>query len=156
MDDKKFMTEAIAVAREGMQAGQSPFGAVIVKDNQIVARAHNVVWQTTDPTAHAEVNAIRIATKKLGTIDLTGCVIYSTTEPCPMCFSAIHWAKIDKVVFGARIEDAQQAGFNELQLSNEQMKDIGKSTVKIQAEFMREQCARLFADWKISANAKVY
>src|SRR5207237_7695379 len=93
--------------------------------------AHNVVWQTTDITAHAEVNAIRLACRKLGTIDLSGCRIYSTAEPCPMCFAASHWARLDHIYFGAMIGDANAVGFSELSISNEQMKKLGGSRIGV-------------------------
>ena len=116
--DEGYMRLAIQKAREGVAAGQTPFGACIVTaGGEVAACEHNVVWRTTDITAHGEVNAIRVACRSLGTIDLSGCTIYSTTEPCPMCFSAIHWAKIAGIVFGASISDAQAAGFNELAIS---------------------------------------
>jgi tRNA(Arg) A34 adenosine deaminase TadA len=114
MTDRKAMEIAIKEALAGVGQGQSPFGCAIVKGGRLVASAHNTVWQTCDATAHAEVNAIRKACRKLGSIDLSGCVLYTTCEPCPMCYSAAHWARVPKVIFGARIRDAQAAGFNEL------------------------------------------
>jgi len=156
MVEEKFMRLAIEKAREGMKKGQSPFGASIVKNGEVISCVHNVVWLTTDITAHAEVHAIREACKKLGVIDLTGCVIYSTCEPCPMCFSAIHWANISKIVFGARIVDAQDGGFSELTIPNEEMKRLGGSPVEIVAEFMRKENAALFAEWHKLENKRVY
>ena len=103
MTDEDFMRLAIEKTREGIAAGQSPFGSAIVKNGEVVAVTHNTVWKTTDPTAHAEVNCIRRAAASLGTIELAGCTLYSTCEPCPMCLAASHWAKIDRVVFGATI-----------------------------------------------------
>ncbi len=147
MDDEKFMAAAIDAATEGVEAGQTPFGACIVRDGEIITAAHNAVWSDTDITAHAEVQAIRAACRKLNTIDLTGCVIYSTCEPCPMCFAACHWAKISKIVFGARIADAEKAGFSELAISNEQMKTLGRSGVKIAGDFLRNECIKLFETW---------
>ena len=107
---KNFMSLAIAKARDGIAAGQSPFGAIIVRGHDVVAVTHNTVWLDTDPTAHAEVNCIRSAAKALKLIDLSGCEMYSTCEPCPMCLAAIHWSKIDRVVYGATIADAAAAG----------------------------------------------
>ena len=86
--DERFMRLAIARAHEGVASGQSPFGACVVKDGAVVSCEHNVVWRTTDITAHAEIHAIRVACARLQSIELPGCVIYSTCEPCPMCFSA--------------------------------------------------------------------
>lgn len=147
MNDEQLMQQAIDVAREGLAAGQTPFGAVIARDGEVVATAHNCVWGECDPTAHAEVRVIRRACKALGTIDLSGCEIYSTCEPCPMCFTAIHWARLDKVIYGAAIDDAERAGFNELRVSNEQMKTLGGSSVEIVAGFLRRQCVELFNAW---------
>jgi len=155
-NDEKYMRMAIDKAREGVMNGQTPFGACIVKDERVVACVHNVVWKTTDITAHAEVHAIREACKELGTVDLSGCVIYSTCEPCPMCFSAIHWARISKIVYGASIADAEQAGFNELHLSNVQMKEIGGSPVGIVGGLLREENVKLFEVFSNLKDKKIY
>ena len=154
--DKQFMKLAIEKAGEGVKEGGSPFGACIVKDGKVVTCVHNVVWQTTDSTAHAEVNAIRQACKKLNTIDLSSCTIYSTTEPCPMCFSACHWAMISKIIFGASIEDAKLAGFNELTISNEKMKSWGMSNLEIVRGFLREENLELFKMWLASTKMMAY
>ena len=151
------MRMAIDKAREGIRAGQTPFGACIVSaDGNVIACGHNVVWATTDITAHGEVNTIRAACKALGSIDLSGTVIYSTTEPCPMCFSAIHWAKISRIVFGASIADARAAGFNELVIANTLMKDKGRSSVEVDGGCLREACRALFQEWKDSGMARAY
>ncbi len=155
-DDLQFMKVAIAKADEGIRRGQTPFGSCIVKGGNIVCAEHNVVWATTDITAHAEVNAIRKACSALSTIDLTGCTLYSSCEPCPMCFSAIHWANFDRVVFGARIADAQRAGFNELTISAEQMKSIGQSRVELTADVCRSEAAELFQRWLARQDRRVY
>ncbi len=155
-DDLQFMKVAIAKADEGIRRGQTPFGSCIVKGGNIVCAEHNVVWATTDITAHAEVNAIRKACSALSTIDLTGCTLYSSCEPCPMCFSAIHWANFDRVVFGARIADAQRAGFNELTISAEQMKSIGQSRVELTADVCRSEAAELFERWLARQDRRVY
>lgn len=147
-NDEIFMRAAINVTRTGMAHGQSPFGAVIVKGTKIIAKAHNTVWADEDSTAHAEVNAIRQACKNLNTIDLSGCAIYSTTEPCPMCFSAIHWARIGKIVYGASIADARNAGFHELEISDAQMNKLGRSKIKIEKSVLKDECVALFKEWK--------
>ena len=155
--DEQFMNLAIARTRDGIKAGQTPFGACIVDaEGQVIACEHNVVWETTDITAHGEVNTIRKACLELSTIDLTGCTIYSTTEPCPMCFSAIHWAKIRRIVYGASIADAEEAGFNELTLPNDLMKREGKSPVEVESDCLREECVALFQEWKDAGQAKLY
>lgn len=156
MSDEKFMREAIAVATDGIEAGQTPFGACIVRDGRIITTAHNAVWGDTDITAHAEIRAIRDACRKLNTVDLSGCVIYSTCEPCPMCFAACHWARIFRIVFGARIEDAQKAGFSELAVSNEQMKTLGGSGVEIVGDFLRDECVGLFETWSARQDKRAY
>ncbi|MCK4624441.1 MAG: nucleoside deaminase [Phycisphaerae bacterium] len=156
MDDERFMTAAIKIATEGIEAGQTPFGACIVRDGQIIAVAHNAVWSKTDITAHAEIQAIRAACRKLDTVDLAGCVIYSTCEPCPMCFAACHWARISKIVFGARIADAEKAGFSELTISNEQMKTLGRSSIEITGDFLRDECVKLFESWAERKNSRPY
>ena len=155
-ENKLFMQKAIEIAKIGIKKGQTPFGACIVKNGKIISCCHNIVWSTTDITAHAEINAIRQACKKLKTIDLSGCEIYSTTEPCPMCFSAIHWARIGRIVFGTSISDAKKAGFNELQISNNSMKKIGSSNIKIIGGLVKKECLPLFKLWKSQKNRRAY
>lgn len=154
--DQKFMRQAIEKARDGISQGETPFGACIAKNGDVIACEHNVVWEATDITAHAEVHAIRVACHKLNAIHLTGCTIYATCEPCPMCFSACHWARLKKIVFGASITDAGEAGFNELSITNDEMKQHGKSPLIIEAGFMRDECVELFRIWKKRPDWKVY
>ncbi len=155
--DEHFMRLAIDKACAGIELGQTPFGACIVAaDGNVIACDHNVVWATTDITAHGEVNTIRRACRALGAVDLSGCTIYSTTEPCPMCFAAIHWARIGRIVFGASIADARAAGFNELVISNTVMKEAGQSPVVVEGGCLREACVALFGEWRRSGRAKVY
>ena len=108
-----FMRQAIALAVENVENGGGPFGAVIVKDGVVVATGVNRVVPDNDPTAHAEVNAIRAACVKLGTFDLSGCVIYTSCEPCPMCLGAIYWAHLDKIYYGATQFDAAAVDFDD-------------------------------------------
>ncbi len=150
------MEMAVGKAREGVEGGQSPFGAVVVKDGKVVASAHNTVWRDCDPTAHAEVNAIRQASRALGSIDLSGTVMYTTCEPCPMCLTAIHWAKIDRVVFGATIADADGAGFSELTIAATEMVRLGGSPLKVESGLMQQECAELFRYWASQAKGKSY
>jgi tRNA(Arg) A34 adenosine deaminase TadA len=150
------MLQAIAKAVEGIAAGQSPFGAVIVRDGTIVAATHNTVWRDGDPTAHAEVNCIRAAAAALGSIDLSGCTIYSTCEPCPMCLAAIHWSKLDRVIFGATIADAAGAGFREMQVDARILAQMGHSPLLIESGLLREECARLFAQWREAGLCDAY
>lgn len=156
MSDEKFMRMAIEKAIEGVNKGQTPFGACIVKDGEVVSCVHNIVWDSTDITAHAEIHAIREACQQLKTVDLSGCVLYSTCEPCPMCFSASHWARIEKIIFGTRIEDAKEIGFNELTISGEQMKRLGNSPMEIVGDFLREESKEVFKTWLKLQNKTAY
>jgi guanine deaminase len=145
---KDFMKEAIKEAYYGMRHNHGgPFGAVVVCKGKIVSRAHNCVLKTNDPTAHAEVNAIRKASRKLKRYNLSGCEIYTTAEPCPMCFSAIHWARIKKIYFGASIADAKKAGFNELEISAKDMKKHGKSKVELREKVLCKECTLPFKEY---------
>ncbi|MGZ5423433.1 MAG: nucleoside deaminase [Candidatus Aminicenantales bacterium] len=154
--ERRFMDRAIREARKNfVRPDGGPFGACIVKDGRIVATARNTVLRN-DATCHAEVNAIRKASKRFGTFDLTGCEIYSTTEPCPMCFGAIHWARIVTVYSGAGIRDAAKAGFHELRISNAQMKALGRSKIRLVPGFMRAECLELFESWLILPGRKLY
>ena len=150
------MTLAMDACRRGVEAGQTPFGACIVRDGRVVASAHNRVWLDTDSTAHAEVCCIRQACIAVGAIDLAGCVIYSTTEPCPMCFGAIHWAKIARIVYGAAIADARDFGFSELDISNRWLKELAGSPVDIVDGVMRDEAVQLFRDWRSRVDHRVY
>ncbi|KGI60789.1 guanine deaminase [Prevotella sp. DNF00663] len=113
MSDKELMRKAIALSINSVKNGGGPFGAVIAKDGEIIAEASNSVTIDHDPTAHAEVNAIRQATAKLGTFDLTGCDIYTSCEPCPMCLGAIYWAHIDRIFYANNRKDAARIGFDD-------------------------------------------
>ena len=153
---KKYMGMAVSKARENlvkMEGG--PFGACIVKGDRVIAVARNTVLKN-DATCHAEINAIRLASKKLKTYDLSGSVIYSTTEPCPMCFSAIHWAKINSIIYGNNIADAKRIGFDELCISNVSMKKQGRAKIKIIGGVLRSDCNRLFCDWSALSNKQLY
>jgi guanine deaminase len=145
-----FMAIAIAEARRGIRSGDGgPFGAVVVRDGVVVARAHNQVVRANDPTAHAEMQAIRAACRTLGTFDLSGCTIYTTCEPCPMCFAAIHWARIDGVVYGASRADAAAVGFDDAAiydvLAAERSPAFG-----ISAGVEAEACRAVMAAWSLS------
>ena len=156
MTDESFMLIALKKALEGVAAGQSPFGAILVQGDQVVAAEHNTVWRDCDPTAHAEVNAIRRAASQLRTIGLSGCVMYTTCEPCPMCLSALHWAKIDRAVYGATIADATAAGFSELMVPAKELARLGKSSLVVEGGVLADDCRRLFERWRKSAEAKAY
>ena len=143
------MVLAIKSALEGIKRGEGgPFGAAIVRNGVVLAVAHNTVLRDKDPTAHAEINAIRLAAKKLGTYDLSGAEIYSTTEPCPMCFGAIHWARISRLYYGTSIEDVAALGFNELRLPVLKIKELTGVPVEIIPNYKRDKCLELLEAWK--------
>ncbi|MCD4814297.1 nucleoside deaminase [bacterium] len=150
------MQQAIKSAIAGIEKGQTPFGACIVKDGVVLARSHNKVWKNKDITAHAEVEVIRKVCKKLQTVHLPGTTIYSTCEPCPMCFSACHWAGISRIVYGAGIADAEKSGFRELRISNSKMLALSGSPMKITKHILRDACVDLFDRWRRSAKSQTY
>ncbi len=160
LNHKKYMLEAIKIAEKGIKKGQTPFGAVIVdkKTGEIIAKAHNTVIKDNNPTAHAEINAIKKAGKKLSSYKFKDLVIYSTCEPCPMCFSAIHWSGIEEVYFGATIEDSKSIGFNEIMLHNTEMKKYSRRSIKIKVheKFMGEECKLMMKSWKKNNEKRLY
>ena len=154
--DDKFMRLAIEKARQGVRKGQTPFGACIVKGNKVIACCHNLVWKNTDITAHAEITAIRLACKRLKKVDLSGCVIYSTCEPCPMCFAACHWARISRIVFGCAIKDAEKYGFNELRVSNLKLRQLAKIKISLTPSISVKENIKLFDFWQKQARPRAY
>lgn len=143
-----WMRAAIVEARRNLaRPDGGPFGACVVRGEELIAVARNRVLARRDPTCHAEVDAIRLAARRLGTYDLSDCVIYATTEPCPMCFAAVHWARIGTVVSGTRIADVARLGFRELTISNRRMRSLGGGCVTLVAGFLREECLELLGDW---------
>ena len=155
--DAAGMRAAITAARQNLRRPDGgPFGACILKDGRVLAVARNTVLARRDPTCHAEIGAIRLAARRLGTHDLSGCRICSTTEPCPMCFAAIHWAGIDAVVYGTRIADVARLGFRELTISNRAMKRIGGSAVRIVPGVLRVECRELLRDWERWHRGRIY
>lgn len=157
MELVNFMDEAIKEAEVGIKYNEGgPFGAVIVKGGKIVARGHNMVLLTNDPTAHAEIVAIRKASEKLKNFDLKGCQLYATCEPCPMCLSAIFWSRIDTIYFGCSKEDAAKIGFDD-KLFYEMLQDpeLMKRYLK-EEQLKRENCIKIFNDWQQKADKKMY
>ncbi len=155
MDDI-FMKLAIERAHEGIRKGQTPFGACIVKDRNVLVTAYNTVWKDMDITAHAEINAIREACRKLKDVSLSGCTIYTTCEPCSMCFSACHWARIKRIVYGASIEDSKKFGFNEIMLPNLVIREFERDGIEITRDHLREECLNLFKIWSRRRDKRVY
>lgn len=156
MTDEELMRLAVAATRRGIADGQTPFGAVVARGGLVVASAHNTVWRDTDPTAHAEINALREAASALATIDLAGCVLYSTCEPCPMCLAAIHWAHVDRVAFGASIADAAEAGFREMPVPAATLAAMGDSRLAVEGGLLADECAALFDEWKKAGRGGTY
>ncbi len=147
-DDKKFMRRAIKLAREGMESGSGgPFGCVIAKDGQIVGEGLNQVTSTNDPTAHAEVVAIRDACKNLNSFQLEGCVVYTSCEPCPMCLGAIYWARPEQIFMACNRDDAANAGFDDAFIYDELCsKDFEQRKVPIFSIF-RDEGRVVFQEW---------
>ncbi|MCX7862391.1 MAG: nucleoside deaminase [Bacteroidales bacterium] len=142
-----YMRQAIALSDENVDKGGGPFGAVIVKDGKIIAKAGNSVTLTNDPTAHAEVNAIRLAAKSLGTFDLSGCEIYTSCEPCPMCLGAIYWARIDKVYYANTKDDARNINFDDAFIYDEIMQPL-QLRKKTFIQLLRNEAIKVFEKWQ--------
>ena len=149
------MREAIGLSVKNIDENGGPFGAVIVKDGEIIARGVNRVTSNNDPTAHAEVNAIREASKKLGTYDLSGCEIYSSCEPCPMCLGAIYWARIDKLFFANTKQDAKDIEFDDSFIYEEFDLPIEKRKIPTR-QILREEALVAFNKWKEKADKIEY
>jgi len=156
MEPSDLMRLAIEKCRKGIAAGQSPFGCAIARGDRVLSCSHNTVVLTTDITAHAEVNAIREACREIGDIFLDHSIVATTCEPCPMCMSALHWARVETVYYGATIADADEAGFNELQLPAAELLRIGGSKLKLVPQVLPAECRELFAEWKANPKRKVY
>lgn len=142
------MRRAIDVCRDGLRSGQAPFGAVVVRNGDELAAAHNSVSRDIDPTAHAEVNALRAAARALGTTTLDGCTLVSTCEPCPMCLAAAYWAGVEAVVFGASIRDAEAAGFDQIRISAAMLSHAGARPMTVEGGRLRDDCLALFREGK--------
>jgi guanine deaminase len=153
---KNFMLQAIELAKNGMLAGNGgPFGCVIVKDGQVVGQGSNMVLKTKDPTAHAEVVAIREACKNLDNFQLDGCEVYTSCEPCPMCLGAIFWARPAKVYFACTKEDAANAGFDDDFIYQEiEIKPEQRQIPMI--SFLREESLKAFELWKEKGDKTLY
>ena len=145
-DKKKFMAKAIELSINSVNTIGGPFGSVIVKDNKIIAEGSNKVTFLNDPTAHGEVVAIREACKKLKTFDLSGCEIYTSCEPCPMCLSAIYWSRLDKIYYANTREDAKNIDFDDSFIYLEIPKKIGDRKIKM-IQMLRDDALKAFEIW---------
>lgn len=154
--DEKFMREAIALAgKNARSVTGGPFGAIIVKGGEVISAASNSVTPDKDPTAHAEVNAIREACRKLDTFDLSGCTLYSSCEPCPMCLSAAYWAKVDKIYFAGSRVNAEEAGFSDAFIYDEFTKPISERSIPIEQILDKEGVAP-FDEWRNNSDKVPY
>ena len=147
MNPTDLMCIAIEQARHGVAHGQSPFGCAIARDGVLLAAAHNTVIADCDSTAHAEINALRIACRTVGSVHLGGAIVATTCEPCPMCMAALHWARVETVHYGAAIADAARAGFSELKLPAQTLLSLGDSTVQLTRSPLQKECSALFELW---------
>jgi len=152
----EFLRRAIELATRNVITGAGgPFGAVIVREGRIVAEAANTVTATNDPTAHGEVNAIRAAAKALGTFTLSGCELYTSCQPCPMCLAAAYWARIEAVYYGASAADAARAGFDDAFLYDEFRKDQSARSLPA-TQLLEDEAWASFAAWMASTNKIEY
>jgi len=142
----KFMARAIELSIESVNTGGGPFGSVIVKDEKIIAEGSNKVTLNNDPTAHGEIVAIRKACKSLNNFNLSGCELYSTCEPCPMCLSAIYWAHIDKVYYANTRDDAKKIDFDDSLIYSELLKNVKIRKIPM-AQMMRDEALKAFELW---------
>jgi tRNA(Arg) A34 adenosine deaminase TadA len=150
------MREAIRLSKEKMDAGEGgPFGAVIVKNGAVVGRGWNRVTSANDPTAHAEVEAIRNACAELGTFSLSGCEIYTSCEPCPMCLAAIYWARTDALYYAATRNDAADAGFDDMLIYHEILKPVMERNLHAE-QHLQTDAQRVMAIWKSKSDKLQY
>ena len=142
----KFMTRAIELSIESVNSGGGPFGSIIVKNDKVIAEGSNKVTLNNDPTAHGEIVAIRNACKSLNNFNLSGCELYSTCEPCPMCLSAIYWAHIDKVYYANTRNDAQKIDFDDSLIYSELLTNVKKRKIPM-VQMMRDEALKVFELW---------
>lgn len=145
-EDRRFMQVAIDLSIENVANGGGPFGAVIVRNGEVIATGTNRVTANNDPTAHAEVNAIRESCAKVGNFKLEGCVCYTSCEPCPMCLSALYWAGVERIVYGNTKDDAKAINFDDSFIYDEIGKPYAKRAIPCQ-NFMRKEALEGFRAW---------
>lgn len=154
--EEKFMQEAIRLSKQGMENGEGgPFGCVIVKGDQIIGRGNNKVTSLNDPTAHAEVVAIRDACKNLNSFQLDDCEVYTSCEPCPMCLGAIYWARPKKIYYANYRDDAASIGFDDSMLYEEMKKPLNERKIPIHS-IGRNEAIKVFEEWKIKGDKTLY
>ncbi len=154
--EEKFMEAAIALAEKGIENGEGgPFGCVIVKDDKIIGRGNNKVTSTNDPTAHAEIIAIREACKNLDSFQLDDCEIYTSCEPCPMCLGAIYWARPKVIYYGNTRKDAAKIGFDDSMIYDEISSDLSGRKIPV-INICREKANHTFIEWQQKKDKKIY
>jgi len=153
--DNPFMARAIQISIENVESGGGPFGSVVVRDGTLIAEAANQVTSTNDPTAHAEVLAIRAACAKLRSFDLRGCEIYTSCEPCPMCLSAIYWARLSRTYFAGAAADASKVGFDDSLIYREISLPPAQRAVPM-IQMMRDEALAAFRAWQEKPDKTVY
>lgn len=146
---------AIELSCESVTKGGGPFGAVITRNGEIIAESHNQVTLLNDPTAHAEINVIRAAAQKLNTFDLSGCEIYASCEPCPMCLGAIYWARLDKIFFAATRDDVEKIGFDDSFIYSEILRPLKERRIKF-SQILRKEALEAFKAWEECENKVEY
>lgn len=153
---EEFLRRAIARAVKNVASGKGgPFGAVIVRGGKVLAEAGNTVFATNDPTAHAELNAIRAACQELAAFRLDGCTLYTSSEPCPMCLAACYWSHLDRIYYAAGAEDAARAGFDDAFLYRELTLPAGERSLPLK-QILREEAQACFAAWDVSPYKQPY
>ncbi len=155
MKDDDFLRQAIHLAETSVRSGGGPFGAVIVKEGEIVGRGHNRVTLDNDPTAHAEVQAIREACQHLGSFSLEGCILYVSCEPCPMCLAACYWARLDEIIYAADAADAAMAGFDDVHVHNEMVQGKKDRQMSMR-QALRDEAMLVFNLWQEMEDKVLY
>ncbi|MCI5646411.1 MAG: nucleoside deaminase [Bacteroidales bacterium] len=155
MNQEELMREAIRLASANVENGGGPFGAVIARGGEIIATGVNRVTANCDPTAHAEVSAIRAAAQKLGTFNLSGCEIYSSCEPCPMCLGAIYWARLDRLFYGNTKADAARIGFDDAFIYKELALPLSERTLRAE-QLLGKEAIATFEAWEQKTDKTPY
>ncbi len=150
MTDADYMRLAIQATWQGLQKGEMPFGACLVTRGKVIAAVHNRARSDLDTTAHAEMAAIREATRRLKTLDLSSSVMYATCEPCPMCFSACLWANVGRIVYACSIADAARFGIRQIPITSGRMKQLSQSKIEVAGGLLRDESLELFTAWSSS------
>lgn len=155
MDSDHFMRRAIELSREGMISGGGPFGAVVVKGDTVIGEGRNSVVPALDPTAHAEIVAIRNACRRINSFDLKGAIIFSSCEPCPMCLGAIWWARIEKIYYGNTRVEASAIGFDDNEMYDEVALPVSERRIPL-IQSLHDESIKVFKEWALTPNKTMY